>query len=374
MNKLWHLIAIIAIASILATLIIALPYRILLPDRNNAFTILLIALDRAKLADAVVIAYVSPSALTCLHLPRDIYTWNGRKLNARYRDLGLEGFKNLCSQIVGHEIDRSVVFTLASLRESLDLLFPAGLKIYVPRDLKYVDNHQDLRYHIPKGLQRLKGAGLVIFMRHRKGYARGDLDRIIAWEIVGRAAIKELRKQPIRLVKAFPRLKGMVNTDLTAKDLLHFIRSVHAPIRFVQAPGRPFLKRYGARRIWFYQLNKGATRQLARLSLAGVYIPSEAELLVLNGTYVEGLASKLAQKLKSEMGFPHADTGNYPSAVQMETRILYNDDQLRPAARFVSELLGINSTIEREPKGIVAPPRVTVIAGFDALKAIGGDR
>jgi anionic cell wall polymer biosynthesis LytR-Cps2A-Psr (LCP) family protein len=333
-------------------------------------TVLLVGLDDGGRADAIGVVYRTDLGLRVLIVPRDTYCSHGRKLNALFRRLGADGFRQVIAQILGHDVDDQFVVRASRLSGFLERTFPAGLELNVPYRLHYADRAGGFSYSIPAGRQRLRGADLEWFVRDRKSdpAKRGEAARVERWRILARTGLAELTRfenlprLPSIAADAAKSFETTLRPGEVAALAAAYRRSGHVSVTYL--PGRPL--QIGS--VSFVQLDKDTTRRQARLALRGIVPPANLMVYVLNGTSCPGLARQTARELERAFGVA-CEAGNAASAWEKRTTIEYTRRDLAPLAAAIAEC--VHGSPRVRPIGDELPaPAVVVTIGTDALPQV----
>lgn len=133
--------------------------------------------------------------------------------------------KDLCARLeksLAVDIDEYVLVDTAAFRGIVDAI--GGVWFDVPRDMDYDDPDQDLYIHLKAGYQLLDGESAEGLIRFRKGYARGDIDRIALRGDFIRAMFEQITGG-LNVSSAVAIMKEMitsVSTSISVTDLLTF--------------------------------------------------------------------------------------------------------------------------------------------------------
>ena len=177
------------------------------------------------LSDTVVLARFDPITrkLSILSIPRDtqaIIKHEIRKINeANYYggpSLAAETISNLLG---GVPINRYVRFNIQGVEKVIDAL--GGVKIYVPKNMKYTDHSQHLYINIKEGEQHIDGQKAVSFLRFR--YDRyGDIGRVQRQQIFMRALVEQALKPKnlLRIPEILSIINSYIDTNLTVEELV----------------------------------------------------------------------------------------------------------------------------------------------------------
>jgi len=169
------------------------------PDTING---LLIGFDRSQgLTDVIMVAHIDPTnnEVQIISIPRDLEVYfteeefkkikannpNNRILHAKLNNIysligwdaqALQDIKSVVEVITGLEMDYMMTIDIDGFKDMVDAV--GGVEFYVPQRMYYNDPYQDLYIDLEEGLQILDGDKAEQLVRFRKGYERGDLQRI----------------------------------------------------------------------------------------------------------------------------------------------------------------------------------------------------
>lgn len=150
-------------------------------------------------------------------------SWDIKKINSvysRYND-GIGALKKQVKTLIGFTPDFYVKVDLEMFVELVDLV--GGVEFYVPQDMNYDDDWQDLHIHLEEGLQVLDGEKAMELVRFRR-YAEGDIKRVEVQQNFMKALIKEcLSLEHWGKIKAYIDLAmDNVQTDLEFGSVVWF--------------------------------------------------------------------------------------------------------------------------------------------------------
>jgi len=152
-------------------------------NKEEPFCMLLMGKDDVSgLSDVIMLVSLDSDAKSAavMQIPRDTYAEYSesgyKKINGAPKVLGEKGFCEFLEQNLGVNIDGYVSFDLDALEKAVDII--GGVEIELDKALNYEDPEQNLYIHLPKGKQTLDGKKAQMLVRFRKGYVRGDLDRL----------------------------------------------------------------------------------------------------------------------------------------------------------------------------------------------------
>lgn len=156
-----------------------------------------------------------------ISVPRDTYyerpgysSPGQKKINSIYNAEGIVGTANAVSDVLfGIPINYYAVVDYDAVKNIVDDI--GGVPMDVPKAMQYKDPYDEppLVIDIPAGYQVLDGEHAVQFLRFRKGYANGDIDRIAAQQEFIKSAFKQCISNGI--VKSVRTICNNVESDLT---------------------------------------------------------------------------------------------------------------------------------------------------------------
>lgn len=165
--------------------------------------------------------------ITGVSIPRDLEValpkYRARKINAYHAVGGHEGgperAKELAKQavesVVGVQVDRVVVLDFTAFQEVVDMM--GGVRVDVPKDMKYTDRAAGLYIDLKKGPQVLDGYQAMGFVRFRhddSDFARQERQRDL---------LLALKEQVMRKWQMSPRIidkgLGVLGNAFTATEL-----------------------------------------------------------------------------------------------------------------------------------------------------------
>lgn len=116
-------------------------------------------------------------------------------------------------QQYGLPVDNYLTIDMDSLREIVDIF--GGLRVYVAEAMDYAGSA------IPQGWSTLTGAECEFFLRNRKQYATGDIQRLANQRYFYSALFSRVRTATWQdIVKLMPLVQQYINTDLDITNLM----------------------------------------------------------------------------------------------------------------------------------------------------------
>lgn len=337
--------------------------------------------EGGNLSDSIMLASVDPRepSVSLMSLPRDLYMNSEvgeRKVNeiyaaARFKHgdkRGLEIVEKAIADFSGMEIHYAAVINFEIFEEAIDTL--DGVKIFVPEDIvdpNYPDDNFGFQtFVIRKGNQTLDGATALKYARSRKttsDYSRAQRQQDLIMAMRARAQELDLFTDVDKLRNLYKIYKDNINTDIsiteglalakiaTSLDYEHLVTAVlnDDPLQkggFLYAPAREFYKGQ------FVLLPESwrDTREFMRLTLlAPEIIKENAQISILNGSKIDGLAGEMATRLR-RFGFHVIETGNFGEdrPVFQSFHRLISDRDITLTSDFFSEFLGFKKELTPE--------------------------
>lgn len=201
--------------------------------KEGVYTFLLVGTDMDDgNTDTIMVATYDTinQTVNVMSIPRDTMineSWDIKKINSVYSRTGnsINSLANRVKKLIGFKPDFYVKVELSMFVELVDLV--DGVDFYVPRDMDYDDDWQDLHIHLKKGQQTLDGDKAMQLVRFR-GYGDGDIGRVAVQQDFLKALIKEcLSFKHWGKMKAYIELAmDNVETDLEFGSIVWFAANV----------------------------------------------------------------------------------------------------------------------------------------------------
>ena len=334
--------------------------------------------EGGNLSDSIMLVSVDPTApsVSLMSLPRDLYMNSAvgeRKVNeiyaaARFKHgdkRGLEIVEAAIADFAGMEIHYAAVINFEIFEQAIDTL--DGVKVFVPEDIvdpNYPDDNYGFQtFVIRKGNQTLDGETALKYARSRKttsDYSRAQRQQDLIMAMRARAQELNLFTDVNKLRRLYDLYKDNINTDIsltegialakiaTSLDYEHLVTAVlnDDPLQkggFLYAPAREFYKGQ------FVLLPESwrDTREFMRLTLlAPEVIKENAQISVLNGSKIDGLAGEMATRLR-RFGFHVIETGNFDEdrPVFQSFHRLISERDMTLSSEFLSKFLGFRKEV-----------------------------
>jgi polyisoprenyl-teichoic acid--peptidoglycan teichoic acid transferase len=180
-------------------------------------------------SDTMLLVRIDPenNAVNVLSIPRDTQVEIPGEGLAKINYANEVGGPGLAARVVSHSlndvpIDRYVRVSTDAFRELVDLL--GGVEVYVPQEMKYTDNTQDLHIDLEQGWQTLNGEQAEGFARFRAD-GNGDIGRVQRQQVLIHALRERLTSPAVlpRLLQAIELMQEYVDTNLTLEEMLALV-------------------------------------------------------------------------------------------------------------------------------------------------------
>ena len=200
------------------------------------------------LADVMILIKFDPATnrIAMLSIPRDTRTevigYGVKKLNAANSDGGPALAAKSVSNLLGDvAIDRYMRINILGVGKLIDAL--GGVKVHVPKDLRYQDDSQRLYINLKAGKQHLNGDQALQLLRFRHDEL-GDIGRVQRQQMVIRALMDQTLNPTTvaQLPKVLNVVKDNIDTNLTIEELLALagfgVRTNRNNMHMFMLPGR----------------------------------------------------------------------------------------------------------------------------------------
>lgn len=330
---------------------------------------LLLGVDEAR-SDTMIVARYNKEThqISMMSIPRDtrvdIPGYGYTKINAAVgKKEGTALAMKTVSNLLDIPIHHYVKVDFKGVEKIVDIM--GGVKVNVPKDMKYSDPAQNLHIDIKKGEQILYGKEALKFLRYRSGYIDQDLGRIKAQQEFAKAFIDKLTS-PVMIPKAVSLINAMVEntrTNLDQSEIAAYAMDIGKidtnNIKMYTVPGEGgkninhvsyFLHDEAKLRETMAEMNeymgiktKGdnqSTTASLELENTDLAIKEDIKIEILNSTKTKGLASKLKNELQGK-GFNVAKIGDTNDLTYSYSRVIDRRGQQKNL-ELVSKESGIN--------------------------------
>jgi LCP family protein required for cell wall assembly len=254
-------------------------------------------------------------------IPRDTLInerGNKYKINAAFENGGDKKIKSVVESLLSTTINYIVKIDYAAFRGFIDAI--GGIDMEIERDMIYDDPGQNLHINFKKGTTvHLDGQKGEEFFRWRKnndgsGFANGDLDRIENQHKFMQKILTKCKSPTIvfKIPKILDGIAKNMDTNMSSFNMIDygfkFLLSGGFNMKTIQGEAQMI----GGQS--YLVFNKDSNRELIESLKIGKIASNTAEkknikVMVLNGTKINGLASRVKTELEV-LGWSNVDTGN----------------------------------------------------------------
>jgi len=169
---------------------------------------------------------VTTSSFELLSIPRDLIITDPEdrtkeiKINAVYKNEGLDALKNAIENQMKLEIEKYAIIDYSLFKYLGDLVGPVEIKVNYP--MHYEDKQQDLSIHFEQGIHQMYGEELLNYIRYRDD-SKGDLGRIERQKNVIKSTLIRFKDNLTFdfVEREFRKLLDQMKTNLTTQDILY---------------------------------------------------------------------------------------------------------------------------------------------------------
>ncbi|WP_165000335.1 LCP family protein [Anaerophilus nitritogenes] len=370
------------------------------PEKKERVNVLVVGVDakdkksseKAR-TDTIMLASFDPDTkkVDVISIPRDTRTLiRGRKgqdkINHAHAYGGIDLSMKAVKDLLGVPVHYYVRINYTGVAKIIDDI--GGVEVDVPINMNYYDPKADppLRINLKKGRQVLDSDKSMQFLRYRKGnngggYPDGDIGRINAQHNFLTALSDKLLspKTIVRLPKLLSTFTTYVDTNMPVSQMTSYAMYAkdinREDIHMVTIPGVPKM----INGISYYVPDMKNTEKMIQEIFSGNYKTKESidrvetndgdqnknkkkvTVEVLNGSNINGLATKIGNQLKKE-GYDVIKVGNVDGIKYAKTHI-YDRKNKESEAKHIAKLLGVKqveSDIHTDAK-----VDITIIVGED---------
>ncbi len=224
-------------------------------------------------SDTMLLLQFDPrdNTIKMLSIPRDSRVNIPRVGYTKINDANVYGGAELATEIVSQTladvpIDRYIRITTDAFVELVDLV--GGVEVFVPQDMYYRDQTQNLEIDLKAGLQNLNGEQAEQFARFRSN-DKGDIGRVQRQQILLKALQKKIYSPAMlpRLPQAIEILQKQIDTDLSWEEMLSLasfgLELSQDSFKMVMLPGRFSLPHeYDGRSYWILDQENRVIQQI----------------------------------------------------------------------------------------------------------------
>lgn len=159
----------------------------------------------------------------------------------KLRKKSMTDLQSRLEESLGVTIDDYILVNTKAFRGIVDAI--GGVWFDVPQDMDYDDPEQGLSIHLKSGYQLLSGEDAEGLIRYRKGYARGDIDRVSLRADFLREMLRQTKENLTltALVKIIGETISSVDTSISLTDAISLVTKVRGvssdDVKFVTLSG-----------------------------------------------------------------------------------------------------------------------------------------
>lgn len=306
--------------------------------------------------DSMILVNLNTSSFKAniLSIPRDTlveipgYGW--QKINAAYFIGGSALAKETVEKFLGVPINHYVVLNPRGLIKLIDLM--GGIKVYVDKDMYYVDNWGGLKINLKQGWQKLNGDQAHGFIRFRQD-PLGDVSRVQRQQDFIQTVLRRLAT-PAMLVKS-PWVLAIatenVKTDLSLKDILYSLNYARylrkEDINMSMVPGSFSIGELNAS-IWAPDndaLHEIVNKYFSKKLLAKLeprHIPSSTVTIIDNAGDFDSVRQMMKILYRKEYAIINVSAQKKPAITRTEIIVQKGDSA---GARKLAGILGIKEVL-----------------------------
>jgi polyisoprenyl-teichoic acid--peptidoglycan teichoic acid transferase len=360
-------------------------------DKKERVNILLMGLDtrpdEIPRSDTMILFSIDPATKTAamLSIPRDLWVnipgYGENRINAAYPlgeadkvpGGGAQLAKETVSANFGIPVHYFATIDLAGFEALVNSVGGVTISVDQPlRDDEYpTPTYGYVKVYIPAGLQHMDGKTALRWARSRHGdndFGRSQRQQMVLMAIRAQAMRFDIITKFNDVMVA---LRGTIKTDLSftqAGSLAMLSRDIR-PENIQRAAVdanyvTPFVTAEGAdvlRPNWD-AINQLLTRLFGATAEPGI---ADANVVVQNGTFVNGLAAQYSADLKNK-GFNVIGTEQAPDAGNYAKTVIYDYTGKKKVVDALVEALGVDQSAVQKP----AQERV----GVDVVVVLGSDK
>ncbi len=310
-------------------------------------------------SDTMLLVHLDPGdqSINVLSVPRDTQVTLPQEGLLKVNQANVIGGAKTAAQVIsqnlnGITIDRYVRISTGAFREMVDLM--GGVDVFVPIDMKYVDETQKLNIDLKAGRQNLDGAKAEQFARFRNDQ-HGDIGRVQRQQQMIRALREKLMNPTMltRLPQAIEIFQRYIDTNLSSEELLalaSFTLSLKQDnFRMVMLPGRFSGPEEFQASYWIMDTDAMDQVMHEYFDLSSVAVLShqnsstDLRIAIQNASNDPELGSQMATYLQS-MGFSNVYIVEDWTDQQAETQIIVQRGDLQSASALES-MIGTGKVI-----------------------------
>jgi LCP family protein required for cell wall assembly len=368
--------------------------------------------DGADLTDTIMIASIDPinNQAILFSIPRDLwvkmpnnYISNYQKINAAYEsgkykylgkqdssnsnrqaiDAGFQATDSTIERVMGVPIHYNVLVNFQAFRQAIDTV--GGVTINAPEELydptmAWENGHSPILAKL--GINNFDGAHALNYVRSREtssDFARSQRQRAVMLALKDKVMNLGTLSNPVKLSSLLNAFGDNVQTDISLNDTTRMASIMKKiPNNQIQSvgladPPNNFLTTGNINGLSTVQPRAGledytAIQAFVRSKMKDGYITQEnANVTVLNGTFVPGLATDKAAELKS-YGYNIGTVDNAPTTDYTATTIVdLSNGTKKYTLNYLKNRYHVQTVTKTLPPGIVqGKANIVIILGTDA--------
>ncbi|HLO48590.1 MAG TPA: LCP family protein [Kamptonema sp.] len=335
------------------------------------------------LTDTMLLLRFDPQnkKLSVLSIPRDTRTnIEGRGLSkineANYYGGPALAAKTVSSLLGGVGIDRYVIVNVQGIKSLVDAL--GGLTMYVPKDMKYIDESQHLFIDLKAGKQHLSGEQIVQYLLYRHDDL-GDIGRVQRQQLLMRAFMEQ--ELNISLVSKLPKvlsvIQSHIDTNLSIEELVALVgfgtQTDRSGVQMLMVPGEFSDPKEFKASYWLPDQSAIDTMMAQHFDFGtnswGVenVDPKFLRVAVLDSTGNDAATDRFVSML-SQAGYQNIGVGRPWTEPLDVTRIVAQDGNVK-GAEAIRQYLGFGEVVVESTGSLRSD--VTIKLGKDWLKKRG---
>jgi len=296
------------------------------------------------------------------------------KINAAFQNGGEQKVKSVLENMLSVTINYVVKIDYAAFRGFIDAI--GGIEVTIGRDMIYDDTAQNLHINFKKGSTvLLDGQKAEEYFRWRKnndgsGLANGDLDRINNQHEFLQKVVAKCKSPSIifKISKILNSVAENMDTNMSSFNMINYglkFMTLKNSLEMKTIEGDS--KTIGGQS--YVVFNKSSNKDLLESLHSGVSAGTsstskkDAKIMVLNGTKIEGLASRAKTALEV-FGWSKIDTGN----TDPHAKSIIQTDDSEIKAVLTSEMGEITKFEEKPKDSKYKDYGVVIVIGTDYKK------
>ena len=297
------------------------------------------------LTDTMLLLRFNPEAkkLVALSIPRDTRTqvpgYGITKINEANVDGGPALSAKATSDLLGGVgVDRYVSINVQGVQALVDAL--GGVTVFVPKDMKYVDESQHLYVNLKAGQQHLNGDQVLQLLRFRHD-EYGDIGRIQRQQMLMRSLMEQALNPATlaRLPQILSVIQSHIDTNLSVEELVALVgfaaKTSRSQVQMLMVPGnfsQPH--EYGGISYWLPSSQRIQAMMAQHFNFGTVSaedtLVNSVRVVIQDSTRQVNAAQTVANKLK-QSGYGNVSVSTPNREPLNVTRIVAQQGDLRSA-------------------------------------------